>query len=115
MKKFLLVIKGQPANFNKLEDEIKFPLYEKYGAFSKSLKSQDRFILGDAVDQSGVHIESEGGQAGVKKIFKDTDEVATGIFIFLAQDMTEAIEISKNCPALLHGDSVELYQMSGMG
>jgi hypothetical protein len=115
MKKFLLVLKGYPANWNNISELEQNMIYQKYGAFSKKLKSEGKLVSGDALSQAGKQIMSENGIPKIKMTYGNTDLVATGFYIIQAENIEEATAISKDCPALTHGDFVELYQMSEVG
>ena len=43
--------------------------------------------------------------------YAERQEALTGYFIIQAETMREAVEIAKTCPALTHGETVEVIEL----
>jgi hypothetical protein len=85
---------------------------EKYYSFVNRLKREGRFKGGSALKQGGAELRSEKGIVVVDGPFAETKEALNGYFIFEAQNYDEAIAIARECPALTHGERVEVFELT---
>ncbi|CAN5485261.1 hypothetical protein BH11ARM1_BH11ARM1_04890 [soil metagenome] len=104
MKKFLLLIHGEDRVVELTPTES-HAVVAKYRAWSQHLREENRLI-----DSEGLkHDRRWLSNGGVSNSPADqSTESIGGYFIFTAQDLDEATEITKQCPALAHGGKVEL-------
>ena len=84
---------------------------EKYYAFVNRLKRENRFKSGSPLKSGGVQLYSEKGIVVVDGPFPETKEAFNGYMIFEAQTFDEAVSIARECPALTHGEKVEVFEM----
>jgi hypothetical protein len=113
VKDFMLVMNGNRLAWNDMGAEEKQRLMEKYYSFVNRLKREERFKSGSPLKHGGVGLRAEKGIVIVDGPFPETKEVLNGYFIFSAKDQEEAIAIARDCPALTHGETVEVFEMGG--
>ncbi len=111
MTEFMLIMKGDNQSWNGMSAEEKQRIMEKYYGFVNRLKRENRFKTGSPLKHGGVQLKSEKGLITVDGPFSETKEALNGYFIFEAKDQEEAIAIARDCPALTHGETVEVFEM----
>jgi hypothetical protein len=82
-------------------------LLQKYFAWTDDLKARNAFVTGAPIGTGGRLLRLTEGQV-VETPFRELKQVLTGYFIIEAADLTAATEIARTCPALIHGETVEL-------
>jgi hypothetical protein len=112
MSEFMLVMKGDSKSWEGMGAEEKQRIMEKYYAFVNRLKRENRFKGGSALKHDGVELRSEKGLIVVDGPFSETKEAFNGYFIFEAEDKNEAVTIARECPALTHGEKVEVFELT---
>jgi len=110
MKEFMLMRKGRSELLKSMSADDKQRTMERLFAFVNRLKSEDRWISGSNL-QDGFSLYSEKGVTITDGPFSETKETLNGYVIFKAKDLGEAISISRTCPALTFGETLEMYEM----
>lgn len=111
MHQYMLIMSGSAKAFKDLGPERCQKLMEKYHAFVGMLKQTHGFNGGSALSHSGFEIRKRGNGLSVDGPFPETKEVLNGYMLFNAPSFEVAVELTKQCPALLHGESVQLFQL----
>lgn len=111
MTEFMLIMKGEYQSWNGMSADEKQRIMEKYYAFVNRLKREERFKSGSALKNGGMSLRSEKGIVITDGPFPETKETFNGYFVFTAKDRDEAIAIARECPALTHGETVEIFEM----
>jgi len=111
MKEFMLIMKGEYKAWESISADEKQRLMEKYYSFVNRLKREERFKGGSPLKHGGMGLRSEKGIVIVDGPFAETKETLNGYFIFSAADYEEAVSIARECPALTHGEIVEVFEM----
>lgn len=111
MKEFLLVMKGTAKNWQSFSAEDKQRIMEKYFAFVNRLKREERFKGGSALG-SGAALRSTNGLIVTDGPFAETKEALNGYFVFSAESFDQALTIARECPALSHGETVEIFELT---
>jgi hypothetical protein len=104
-------MKGQYKAWSEFSAEDKQRLMEKYYAFVNRLKRENRFKSGSPLKHGGTELYAEKGVVVVDGPFPETKETFNGYFIFSAESEAEAVAIARECPALTHGEKVEVFEM----
>ncbi|HEY8272876.1 MAG TPA: YciI family protein [Pseudobdellovibrionaceae bacterium] len=112
MNEYMLVMKGDYRSWSSVSADEKQRIMEKYYAYVNRLKREDRFKGGSALKHGGVQLRSEKGIVVVDGPFAETKETFNGYFIFEAQNYDEAVSIARECPALTHGEVVEVFELT---
>lgn len=111
MTEFMLIMKGEYQSWNAMSADEKQRIMEKYYAFVNRLKREERFKGGSALKNGGMSLRSEKGIVITDGPFPETKETFNGYFVFKAKDRDEAIAIARECPALTHGETVEIFEL----
>ncbi len=112
MSEFMLVMKGEYQSWNGMSSDEKQRVMEKYYAFVNRLKREERFKDGSALKNGGISLRSEKGIVITDGPFAETKESFNGYFVFKAENLEEAVAIARECPALTHGETVEVFELS---
>lgn len=111
MARFILLLRGINENLKDYSPEELQRLFEKYdnwvACISKAGKLRGAQKLKDEVRHSVMVQDAKI----VDGPFTETKETIGGYFVVECGELQEAVEISKKCPVLLHGGSVELREM----
>ena len=111
MNQYMVALHGKPSEWNKFPKEKQEQLIQKYMAWVEKLSTEGRFKSGSELHPQHRDLKSVNGQISVDGPFPETKEILTGFFIIKAESLDEAVEVSKGCPALTHGDWVQVYEM----
>jgi hypothetical protein len=112
MAEFMLVMKGDYKSWSGMSAEEKQKIMERYYSYVNRLKGENRFKGGSALKHGGVLLRPEKGSTIVDGPYSESKEALNGYFIFEAQNQDEAVSIAKDCPALTHGEKVEVFELS---
>lgn len=112
MSEFIILFKGSFADWNKKSPDETQKIMEKYHAFVSKLKSEGRMRGGSALKGGGFEISPTPMGPSVDGPFSESREALTGYMIFEAENFETAVEIAKSCPALTHGESLLVHQLS---
>lgn len=113
MSQFMLFIRNgdEPNEFS--PEQIQQAI-QRFSAWAKKLREQGKLIAAEKLkDNEGLLLSARNGQIVVDGPFAETKETIGGYFIIEAGNLEEAIEITKECPALSHGGKVELRAVEG--
>jgi hypothetical protein len=112
VREFLLVRKGASARFAALSAEEKQRLLERYVGFVARLKREGRFRGGAGLAPGGFELRGERGIVLTDGPHAETKEALSGYLVFEAASYEEALAIARDCPALSHGEGVELFALA---
>lgn len=112
MQEYMLVMSGKAQKWKALSPDENQKLMEKYHAFVGVLRETHGFVGGSALNQAGFGLSGKGART-VDGPFPETKEVLNGYMIFKAPDFDTAIALAKRCPALTHGESIQLFELFG--
>lgn len=108
MSQFMLFIRNgdEPNEFS--PEQIQQAI-QRFSVWAKKLREQGKLIAAEKLkDNEGLMLSRRNGQIVVDGPYAETKETIGGYFIVEAGSLEEAIEITKECPALSHGGQVEL-------
>lgn len=113
MKEYLLVAKGDNDKWNAMTEKDWAPVMDGFSHWIAKMEEKNLWIRGDRLSPKRADITKSGSTFQVTDgPFTETKEVLTGFFLFKAENMAHAIELSKGCPSLLH-DSLQLLELDG--
>lgn len=107
----MVVLHGKPSDWSNIPKDHQDQLLKNYMAWVEHLKTENRFKGGSELHPVYRDIKSVNNKIVVDGPFPETKEVLTGYFLITASSLDEAVEVSKACPALSHGDWVQVYEM----
>jgi hypothetical protein len=109
MAKFLLLLHGDPANWQKLSPDESQKIMEKYMAWTKKPFTLDGKRL---ADEPGKIIRPHNGKPRVSDgPYSETKEILAGFYLIEAADYDEAVKLSLEHPQLEVGGTVEVRQL----
>jgi hypothetical protein len=87
---------------------------QRFSNWARKLREQGKLVAAEKLkDNEGLMLSTRNGQIAVDGPFAETKETIGGYFIIEAGNLAEAIEITKECPALSHNGKVELREVEG--
>src|SRR5688572_8606215 len=111
MNKYMIMLRGKPSEWKAFSDDKQNELLGHYMAWVEKLKGAGRYKGGSELHPVYRDLRSVNNQIVVDGPFPETKEVLTGYFLITATSLEEAIDVSKECPALRHGDWLQVYEM----
>jgi hypothetical protein len=112
MSQYMIVPYGKQRDWNKFSEEEQKDLCERYFQWTNKLRKEDRFVGGSRLTPHHRHLHSQGGKIAVDGPYPETKELLTSYFLIRAKSLEEAVEVSRGCPALAHGDSVQVFELA---
>jgi hypothetical protein len=113
MPQFLLLLTENDNAWRRLQPDERKSLMEKYFAWVKRLKEENRLRGGEPLASGGSVLKVVGGKT-VESPFAETRDVLTGYFQIEAADLAEATRVAHGCPALIHGETVIVRPIADM-
>ena len=111
MSQFMLFIRNGDEPSQLSPEEIQQAI-QRFSAWARKLREQGKLIVAEKLkDNEGLLLSTRNGQIVVDGPFAETKETIGGYFVVEAGNLEEAIEITKECPALTHGGKVELREV----
>lgn len=111
MKEYMIVPYGSQTNWNKFSEKGQQNLCERYYQWTNQLRKEERFVTGSRQTTNHRHVRSTGNSVVIDSPNPETKELLTSYFLIKANSLDEAVEVSKGCPALTHGDSVQVFEL----
>lgn len=116
MPKYLLLLHDDPAPFLAMSPQQMQAAIEQYMAWGTRLR--ERGLLGQShklADEPGRVVRSNSGKVRVTDgPYSETKEVLGGFYIVTADNYDAAVELTRDCPHLLHGGTIEVRQIDEM-
>lgn len=112
MPEFMVVLRGKDPELKRMGRDEAARIMENYYSWVDRLK-QDRRYLGGSPFREGSKLLSAKKEFVVimDGPYAKNGEALSGYFVVSAKDITDAIEIAKSCPALSHGETVEVVEL----
>ncbi len=116
MPKFMLILVNDPNVYPNSSPEEMQRIFEKYRAWSDKMRSQDRVVTSDKLQEEGGKILTarDGRMSVVDGPYSEAKEVVGGYFMIRAKDYDEAVALCSDCPHLQFG-RLEVRQVDAMG
>ncbi|MBL8063568.1 MAG: hypothetical protein JNK32_11140 [Anaerolineales bacterium] len=112
MSQFILFIRGGSEPSASLSPEEIQASIKRFSDWARKLREEGKLIGAEKLkDDTGLLLSTRDGQIVVDGPFAETKETIGGYFIIEAANLAEAIEITKDCPALNGSGSVELREV----
>ena len=111
MEKFMLIFQG--SNNQKLSAESRQSHMGKWMNWVDQLRKSEIYLSGEPLLPGGKLVSGKN-KAVTEAAIKQEKEMVGGYFIINANDIDEAVDISKDCPDYELGGSVEVRQVMKM-
>jgi hypothetical protein len=109
MPRFVIFMREDDGAWSKLPEAEQRRLLTRYREWVGDLKSKGIFQSGEPVARARL-LRMVDGRVGVDE-FRDTKQTLTGFFVIEAPSWDAAVEVAKGCPALAHGETIELREV----
>ncbi len=116
MPKYMLLLHDDTAAFADVSPEQMQTVIEKYVAWGERLRKDGIMTGGEKLaDEPGKVIRRRDGDVRVTDgPYSETREVLGGYYTIEAKDYAHAIELSRDCPQLEYGGTIEVRQIDPM-
>lgn len=111
MAEYMVCIKGDMSAWSRLSPTERDDILARYRKYSESLMAEARFVSGAGLGERKWVLKDRGVGVTVDGPYTESKETLTGYFIIKADDDAQALELTRACPAMTHGEYVELYLM----
>jgi hypothetical protein len=113
MPQYMLLIYNDPTGFLELSPQEQQKGMEKYFAFGQKLRSKNMWVSSHklADDPGRVMRNKNGKTVTTDGPYSETKEWLGGYYLIEAPNYEAAVEISRECPALEHGGTVEVREV----
>jgi len=106
MAEFLYLFRGGDARDIQQSPEQMQEHMQKWGAWMQQLGESGNFIDGKPLDTGGKVVK-DGAKVVSDGPFAEGTEIVGGYLLVKADDMDQAAELSKSCPIVEYGGTVE--------
>ncbi len=113
MTKFLYLIRGGDEKAKELSPEEMQSLMQTWTTWMKSLADKGQFVDGLPLSPDGKCVRN-GGEVVSDGPYPEGKELVGGYLIVNAENLDEAVEISKPCPVYETGGLVEIREIINM-
>jgi hypothetical protein len=115
MPSFMLLLYGNPETWANFGPEDIQKAIQKYMAWGDKLRGSGA-LLGShkLADDVGKVMRGQGKVRVTDGPYSETKEVLGGYYLIKAANYNEAVEISRGCPSLEYGGTVEVRQVDPM-
>ena len=113
MKDYLFLFRGGDAARAQTSPEEMQEHMQKWGAWMGGLKEKGQLVDGLPLSKEGKVVEKSGDLI-TDGPFAEGAEVVGGYLIVSANELDEAVEISKGCPIFEHEGNVEVREIMSM-
>jgi hypothetical protein len=107
MNEFMLIIRNENDNFAKLSPDLQQQFLSKCQVYINNLKKENKLIEAHPLVREGTIISLTNGQWN-NKPFNESKEVLVGYYHILANDLDDAIAISKQNPEFEYSKSARI-------
>lgn len=107
MSQYAILMREDDHAWDNLAPEQREAYMQQYQAWVEGLRERGIFQGGTPLGNGGAIVMSLDG-AVVEAPFTQTKQVVTGYFLIETATWAEALEVARSCPALTHGETVEL-------
>lgn len=109
-----MLVKGNPDQAPVSPEDARANV-QKYMDYAARLRSEGRYVAADGLSNE-VRLLKPGGKVEKRDgAHSQAKEVVGGFYVFTASSFDEATGIAADCPALLHGGSIELREQMDYG
>lgn len=113
MPDYMLLLYESPTSFADVSPEEMQKIIAKYAAWREGLAESGRLVGGQKL-RDGEGRVLRNGDRGVRVLdgpYSETKEVIGGYFAIRADDYDDAVRISRDCPHLAFGGTIEVREI----
>ncbi len=113
MSNFLFLFRGGDKEWKNQSPEVVQAHMQKWGAWMGGLKEKGKLVDGLPLSEKG-NVVHKAGEVITDGPFAEGAEVVGGYLIVTADNLEEAVEISKGCPIYEHNGNTEVREIMSM-
>jgi hypothetical protein len=98
MKEFLFLFRSDSTEMQKLSPDEMQAQMGRWSVWLNKLSEQGRYLGGDRLSREEAKVVGDFGNVVTDGPFVEAKELVGGYILINAENMTEAVEISKGCP-----------------
>lgn len=115
MPQFMMLLHSEPSPDGAYTPAEIQSVVQKYQEWSEKMGAAGKLAGGNKLaNNPGKVLRGTDSVSVVDGPFAETKEIIGGYFVLEAKDYDEAAELSKSCPHLAFGGTIELRQIDGM-
>jgi hypothetical protein len=111
MQEFILLFRSQKGATTKYSKEELDAYYAKWGSWFEKLNKEGKYISGDRLMSDDSRTVTGGGKIVTDGPYAESKELIGGLSKIWAENIEEAVKISKECPVYEVGGSVEVRRI----
>ena len=113
MAQFLFLLYDNPANWAKFTPEQLQKAMAKYGVYGQKLREKKQWVAGHKLaDEPGRVLRNKSGKIqATDGPYSETKEWLGGFYLIEAPNYNAAVEISRECPHLEFGGTIEVREV----
>ena len=110
---FMLLMRGDPAAFLSRPAAEQQQIVASHSAWAEQLGQAGKLLHGGGFAEHFVRLSREGTAVSQRQLSTLGDPLApSGFYIIEAADADEAAALARQCPALGHGELVDVLQVA---
>lgn len=112
MAEFMVVLRGNDPELKTYTRDEARKIMERYYNWVERLKQENRYRGGSPLKEGSKLLSGRKDLVMIMDTpYARLKEALTGYFVIEADGLAEAVELAKGCPALSHGESVEVLEL----
>jgi len=113
MAEFMVVLRGGDPELKKYSSTEVQQIMEKYYTWVENLRRTGRYRGGSPLKEGSKVLSGHKGDLVVIQDarYAASAQALSGYFLIDAPTFGEAVEVAKSCPALAHGETVEVLEL----
>ena len=112
MEKFMFIFQG--GRVSEQSPEQMQANMGKWMAWIDKLAKKEQYVSGEPLLPGGKLVSGKEGKTITDGPYTEGKEVVGGYFVIKAKDLEDAVDISKECPGLEYGGTVQVRQVMKM-
>jgi hypothetical protein len=110
---YMLLMRGDPAAFIALPAAQQQQVVAAHTAWAEQLAHAGKLLHGGGFSEQFVRLAREGAEVSQRQLSALGDPLAiSGFYIVEAASADEATALARQCPALGHGEMVDVLQVA---
>lgn len=109
MSQYLLLLRG--GEFEHYSQEEMGNIVQKYMDWADELRKDGIYKVSQELKRDGRVLSVKNGEV-VDGPYTETKEAVGGFYLIEAKDYDEAVKVSRNCPHLNYGGTIELREIN---
>jgi hypothetical protein len=112
MAEFMVVLRGGDPELKRSSSTEVQDIMERYYRWVEDLRRKGRYRGGSPLKEGSKVLSGHREFVVIRDgSYAEREEALTGYFLLEAAGFNEAVELAKSCPALTHGETVEVLEL----